>query len=296
GPGLGHQGGVLHRPGVGARGSCGGRLHRSAVRRPPPLQRRSLERPHRAASGRGCPRPHAAQRREGDRRELAPERRYARTGGFTHDACRRRDRGAVRAALSQPGRLQQLVPRRNHLRDGAGGTRARHRVGSVSRARRVPSLRQRQRERTGGQEADATGRGAPARGAGARGRHGHRPADGALADGRPQAAVDLGPHRHRWRSAGSGRPVDGPLPAAGGRTVLPARPDLRRRQAVPRVETAAAQVPGPLRDRLRHLGQPALAVLRRPDGGLPDLAGRPAAGTRAQGGLEQCRRPVRHRM
>jgi hypothetical protein len=47
----------------------------------------------------------------------------------------------------------------------------------------------------------------------------------------------------------------------------------RCRASVTRVARAVAQVPRPLPDWLEHLGQPALAVLRRPDEGLPHVAG-----------------------
>ena len=58
------------------------------------------------------------------------------------------------------------------------------------------------------------------------------------------------------------------------------RPDLLCcpgcRAFVPRVARAVAQIPHAVFDRLRHLGQPALAVLRRHHAGLPRLAGRSA--------------------
>ena len=97
-------------------------------------------------------------------------------------------------------------------------------------------------------------------------------------------------------SGGAGGRPAGPLPAADGRALVPAGADLPRRRRhrapVPRVARAAAQVPHALLDRLGHLGQPALAVLRRPDAGLPRLAGRLAARGGPQHRLEQWRPPV----
>ena len=83
-----------------------------------------------------------------------------------------------------------------------------------------------------------------------------------------------GAHRHRRHArAARGRALRA-LPQAGGRVVVPARPHLWRRPAVPRVARAAAQVPRPFPDRLGHLDQPALAVLRRAHEGLSHLARR----------------------
>ena len=48
-----------------------------------------------------------------------------------------------------------------------------------------------------------------------------------------QGAADLGPHRHRRRAGGAGGPAVRALSAPDGRTVVPAGPDLRGRQAVP---------------------------------------------------------------
>ena len=102
-----------------------------------------------------------------------------------------------------------------------------------------------------------------------------------LMDGTPSKGQKV---RLIWAHTGIGgapvsacRPAVRQVPFADGRTVVPARPDLRRRQAVSRVARAAVEVPEPLHDRVRHLGQPALGVLRRADERLPRVAGRPAA-------------------
>jgi hypothetical protein len=50
--------------------------------------------------------------------------------------------------------------------------------------------------------------------------------------------------------------------AAHGRIVVPARADLRGWKVVLRVARVAAEIPGPIHDRLGHVGQPAMAVLR----------------------------------
>ena len=117
-------------------------------------------------------------------------------------------------------------------------------------------------------DAEPAGRAGPCR------RCGHRPADGACARRRPKLRLIWAHTGIGGAAARAGRGAAAALSAADGRAVLPARPDLCRRQAVSRVARPAAQVPAALPDRLRHLGQPALAVLRRADAGLPHLAGR----------------------
>jgi hypothetical protein len=76
----------------------------------------------------------------------------------------------------------------------------------------------------------------------------------------------------------------------------PARAHVRGRQALPGVARLAAEISGPLHDRLGHLDQPALGAVRRVDEGLSNLAGRPAGGYRAPHRVGQRREPVRPEM
>ena len=96
-------------------------------------------------------------------------------------------------------------------------------------------------------------------GAGARGRRGDRPADGQRAVERPDAAADLGPHRHRRRAGGAGATqLLARYPLLMGE--LSYRPGLTCEGGTlcPEWRALLLAVPGPLPGRLRHLGQPAL--------------------------------------
>ena len=85
-----------------------------------------------------------------------------------------------------------------------------------------------------------------------------------------------------------GRCAAGPLPRPGGRAVVPPRTGVRWWATVPRVARPAAQAPHPFCDRLRYLGQPALATLRGADAGLPHLTGWLACQCGPARGLGQC--------
>ena len=261
---------------VASFGSGRRRLRRAAVRRAPALQRGGVQRQRGPASAARRAVAHAAQRRARDHRELAAERRHEVAGAGPGISPGRRHGRALRAPVPQSCRLHQLVrdesiyemvqeelargtaagPYRGlgefHLYESANAN------GPV--ARKLMTLAEEKDLAVLAHVDDAAidllMASTPSKGAKVRLIWAHTGIGGATV-----ARVDQLLARY---------------PRLMGELV-PAGAHLRRRQAVSRVAAAAAQVPHALRRGLRHLDQPALAVLRRHHEGLPQLARRPAA-------------------
>ena len=85
------------------------------------------------------------------------------------------------------------------------------------------------------------------------------------------------------------------VPAALGRALLPLGRG-RGRQARAGVEGLLREARGPLPRRLRHLGEPALAVLSGDHGHVPEMAGRASAGGGRPHRLEERREALRPRV